>query len=131
MSHGRTLCICGRVVMQCRCPSFAGGHVDTVKAGPCTCPEVALPPLADRQAKALDYAVANLSNCMRQHEDSGLCLPCSNRKFATEALIDLRGDLVHTEAALLEARTQRDGANNRVKYLENLIKEIVGKAGIL
>lgn len=33
MSHGRTVCICGKVLLSCRCP---GPHQDKV-TGPCVC----------------------------------------------------------------------------------------------
>lgn len=51
-------------------------------------------PLRERQAKALDYAVVNLSSCLRDHTDEE-CLSCSNRRFATEALARLHKDLAY------------------------------------
>jgi len=107
--------------MQCRCP---GPHEDTIKAGPCACPKPKTPPLDELQAEALDYAVANLSSCLQQHGEDKLCLSCSNRRFAAEALADLRAELHDAEVLILALRAQRDGANNRVKYLEGLIQEI-------
>ena len=105
--------------MQCRCP---GPHEDTVKAGPCCCPgdkvelrvDLNKPPLGRRHF---------FCHCDTPTRPEVAC-PCDVK------MRELREELNEADVLILALRAQRDGANNRVKYLENLILECFGKSGI-
>lgn len=47
MSHGRTVCVCGKVLSSCRCP---GPHMDFKQPGPCVCC-VASEPIPEQTAE--------------------------------------------------------------------------------
>jgi hypothetical protein len=61
--HGRLICLCGKVLASCRCPSWTGGHVDKVSSNPCICPgdkiEFVPAPVDDKEVKRV-LAIADV-----------------------------------------------------------------------
>lgn len=131
MSHRRVICLCGRVIMQCRCP---GPHQDTVKAGPCSCvlPEggkrpafttaVVLPDQA-KEAKAVEEALTN--GCGDYY-----CSACSCADILCNEILRLREDIVEGDVLLGRLKERNLGAEARIKYLEDLIREAALKSGV-
>lgn len=61
------------------------------------------------------------------HEDQGANVDAKELKEIAESLC---AQLAESNLHLLARTAQRDAANNRVKYLENLIRECFGKSGV-
>ena len=129
MSHGRVVCLCGRVVMQCRCP---GPHQDTVKAGPCSCaiPGDGAKITTNVELRHKEHAaeVAAVERALGKGCGDFYCRACGCNQILINEILRLREELAETEVLVESVKAQRDGANNRIKYLEDLIREAAGKA---
>lgn len=120
--HGRLICICGRVLASCRCP---GPHVDKVSPNPCACPgdkvelrvDITKPPSFETAAEA----TATIFALMTGQKWDAVWL----RRVEI-----IREELNELEMQATALKAQRDAANNRIKYLENLILSTAKLAGV-
>ena len=110
--------------MQCRCP---GPHEDTIKAGPCSC---AVPLAPGPTPEDLERErCANSGHALSNGTLGTTCVPCmeyTNR--------ELRQELNDAEVVHIALKARKQGLENRVKYLESLLRECgnaAAKAGIM
>lgn len=110
MSHGRIICVCGRVLVSCRCPKGSNDHVDTVSPNPCVC--LGVKPLGPESVEDSLAAFAGLIN--GQKWDS----------VWKRRLENIKAELNDAEVLIVALKARKQGLENRVKYLEGLLQEI-------